>query len=75
VDVAAPEGASVESSYGKPGYAAAASGRRRFEGTREVQQALEEIRRLFARYREIARDAVTEHDEQAEEPEEALAAR
>jgi hypothetical protein len=39
--------------------------------------ALEEIRALFARYREIARDAmaVTEHDEQAEEPEEAPAAR
>ena len=45
----------------------------------DEQQALEEIRRLFERYREIARHAmpVDEHDEQAEEPEGApvLAAR
>jgi hypothetical protein len=34
------------------------------------EQALEEIRRLFARYREVARHGmVTERDETAEEPE------
>jgi hypothetical protein len=40
----------------------------------DEQQALEEIRRLFERYREIARHAmpVDEHDEQPEEPEGAL---
>jgi hypothetical protein len=42
------------------------------------EQALEEIRRLFARYRQVARHGmVTEHDEppelRAEEPEEASA--
>lgn len=37
-------------------------------------QALEEIRRLFARYRRIARHGmVSERDETAEEPEEAEA--
>ena len=43
----------------------------------DEQQALEEIRRLFERYREAARDArpVSEYDEQVEEPEEAPAAR
>jgi hypothetical protein len=36
----------------------------------EDQQALEEIRSLFARYRRIARHGmVTEHDEPAEPPE------
>jgi hypothetical protein len=40
------------------------------------EQALEEIRRLFARYREIARHGmVTERDETPEEPEEAFAGR
>ena len=34
---------------------------------RDDQQALEEIRRLFARYREVARHGVViEHDEPAE---------
>jgi len=45
---------------------------------RNEEQALEEIRRLFARYRQVARHGmVTEHDEPAElraqEPEEASA--
>ena len=42
------------------------------------EQALEEIRQLFARYRQVARHGmVTERDETAEEPEaaEALAGR
>jgi hypothetical protein len=39
---------------------------------RDDEQALEEIRQLFARYRQIARHGmVTERDEAAEEPEEA----
>lgn len=38
---------------------------------RDDAQALEEIRRLFARYRQVARHGmVTERDETAEEPEE-----
>ncbi len=37
---------------------------------REDEQALEEIRRLFARYRQIARHGmVSERDETADEPE------
>jgi hypothetical protein len=41
---------------------------------RDDEQALEEIRRLFARYRQIARHGVvTERDETAEEPEAARA--
>ena len=48
------------------------------EQDRDVQdddeQALEEIRQLFARYRRIARHGmVTERDESAEEPEDARA--
>jgi hypothetical protein len=48
------------------------------EPDRDVQhddeQALEEIRQLFARYRRIARHGmVTERDESAEEPEDARA--
>ena len=45
---------------------------------RDDEQALEEIRQLFARYRQVARHGmVTERDETAEEPEaaEALAGR
>jgi hypothetical protein len=41
---------------------------------RDDEQALEEIRQLFARYRQVARHGmVTEHDETAEEPEAARA--
>jgi hypothetical protein len=37
---------------------------------RDDEQALEEIRQLFARYRQVARHGmVTERDETAEEPE------
>ena len=37
------------------------------ESRRNEEQALEEIRRLFARYRQVARHGmVTEHDEPAE---------
>jgi hypothetical protein len=48
------------------------------EQDRDVQnddeQALEEIRQLFARYRRIARHGmVTERDESADEPDEARA--
>jgi hypothetical protein len=40
----------------------------------EDEQALEEIRQLFARYRRIARHGVvTERDDRADEPEEAYA--
>jgi hypothetical protein len=40
------------------------------ETRRDDEQALEEIRQLFARYRRIARHGmVTERDEPAEEPE------
>jgi hypothetical protein len=45
---------------------------------RDDEQALEEIRRLFARYRQLARHGmVTEREQTAEEPEasRALAAR
>jgi hypothetical protein len=37
------------------------------------QQALEEIRRLFARYRQVARHGVATERDDAEEPEEAPA--
>ena len=38
---------------------------------RDETQALQEIRRLFARYRQVARHGmVTERDETADEPEE-----
>ena len=40
----------------------------------EDEEALEEIRQLFARYRRIARHGmVTERDDRADEPEEAYA--
>ena len=48
------------------------------EDRSDDEQALEEIRQLFARYRQVARHGmVTERDETAEEPEaaEALAGR
>jgi hypothetical protein len=41
---------------------------------RDDEQALEEIRQLFARYRQVARHGmVTERDEPAEEPDPARA--